>query len=121
MTRAEFLNKNFSTHYTLWKKCTWEYSPSLKVWMVEFDGKIRLGWKNQIDGNRVVENFVYPPERIIPPHRTFTETYRLVVNMTDNFAILGVYKFDKESSNLPTRRIWVKVADSLKEFDLLKV
>ena len=118
MTNAEFLNKNFGTHYYRWMKCTWEYSSTLKVWMVEFDGRVRYGWKNEIDGNRVIEHFVESPGRImIPSHRSFTETYRLVVNKTRGYAILGVYKYDKQNSYLPNRRIWVKVADSLKEFN----
>ncbi len=115
MTNAEFLNKNFGTHYYCWMRCTWEYSRTLKVWMVEFDGRVRYGWKNEIDGNRVIEHFV--GNEMIPPHRSFTETYRLVVNKTRGYAILGVYKYDKQTSDLYTRRIWVKVADSLKEFN----
>jgi len=115
MTNAEFLNKNFGTHYSYWKPCTWEYSSTLKVWMVEFDGRVRYGWKNEIDGNRVIEHFV--GKKMLPNHQSFTETYRLVVNKTKGHAILGVYKYDKQNSDLLTRRIWVKVADSLKEFN----
>ena len=117
MTNADFLNKNFGTHYSYWKPCTWKYSSTLKVWMVEFDGRVRYGWKNEIDGNRVIEHFVESLDKQIPPHRSFTEIYRLVVNKTKGHAILGVYKYDRQNSDLLTRRIWVKAADSLKEFN----
>ena len=116
MTNAAFLNKNFGTSYKAWMKCTWEYSTNLKVWMIEFDENIRFGWRNIVIEDRVIENFVLPLERQIPPHRDFTENYRLVVDKAQNYKILGVYKYDKDTSDKRVRRVWIKVANSLEEF-----
>lgn len=117
MTNAEFLNRNFGTHYKAWMKCRWYYTPDLAVWMVHFDdGNVRLGWVNSIVGNTVIENFVDPLEKQISAHRDFEENYRLVVDKAQKDKILGVYQYDKEHSDKRRRRIWIKVANSLEEF-----
>ena len=118
MTNAEFLNRNFGTNYVKWMKCTWQhpYYHKLKVWMIEFDGNVRYGWKNTVLNNSIVERFVEPLSHQIPAHRSFSETYRLVVDKSRNYKILGVYKYDRINSDLRTKRIWIKVADSLNNF-----
>jgi hypothetical protein len=115
MTNAEFLNENFGTNYKAWMKCRWKYSSKLQVWMLEFDDKVRYGWKNDIVGNKIIENYVEPLSNMIDAHKDFYEEYRLVVDKSQNFKVLGVYKFDKENSNKLTHRIWVKVSNSIEE------
>lgn len=117
MNNAEFLNNNFGTDYKDWMKCTWSYSSILKVWMVYLDGQKRYGWVNHISGDQVIEFFVDPLEKQIPPHRYFAETYRLVVDKAQGYKILGVYQYDVKNSRLRTKRVWVKVANSLKEYE----
>lgn len=116
MTNAEFLNKNFGTNYKAYMKCTWPYQQNLKVWMIEFDGKIRYGWENVVLENKITETFVEPLENQISSHRDFSETYRLVVDKAQNYKILGVYKYDEANSIKRTYRIWNKVASTLEEF-----
>ena len=116
MTNAEFLNDNFGTNYKAYMKCRWPYSGDLKVWMIEFDGRVRYGWKNTIAGDKVFEEFVGSEDEILKEHKSFEENYRLVVDKSQNYKILGVYKYNRLNSNMSKYRIWEKVANSLEEF-----
>lgn len=116
MTNAEFLNANFGTHYKAYMKCRWKCLPHIEVWMVSLDAKERYGWKNFILDNKVIEKFVLPEDRKLPTHKTFEERLRLVVDKAQNYKILGVYRYDEINSNMKNCRIWIKEADTLKEF-----
>ena len=116
MTNAEFLNDNFGTNYNGYMRCTWTYQKNLKVWMIAFDGKERWGWKNTIAGDKVIEEYIGLEEERLKEHKSFEENYRLIVDKSDNYKILGVYKYDRLNSNMLKCRIWNKVANSLEEF-----
>lgn len=117
MTNAEFLNENFGTDYKAWMKCSWKYNDKILVWMVNLDKSISAGWQNSIiDENTVHEIYVGALEHQIEGHRTVDEPYRLVVDKSQGYKILGVYKYDVLNSKERTCRIWKKVADSIAEF-----
>ncbi len=116
MTNAEFLNDNFGTNYKAWMKCRWTFSSDLKVWMIELDGKERRGWVNTIVGDKVFEEYVGLEEEKLKEHKSFEENYRLIVDKSQNYKILGGYKYNRLNSNMSKYRIWEKVAISLEEF-----
>lgn len=117
MTNAEFLNENFGTDYCGWMKCTWPYNEEILVWMVRFDKTISAGWQNTIiDENTVQEVYVDFMENQLETHREVNVKYRLIVDKSQNYKILGVYKYDVLNSKERTCRIWKKVANSITEF-----
>ena len=116
MTNVEFLNDNFGTNYKRYDRCRWSYSDDLKVWMIYLDGKDRWGWKNTIAGDKVFEEYIGLEEEKLKEHKSFEENYRLIVDKSHNYKILGVYKYDRLNSNMLKYRIWEKVAISLEKF-----
>lgn len=116
MNNAEFLNNNFGTNYKAWMKCRWYYSSALAVWMVDFDGSVKKGWQNKILDGKILEHYVDDPNKQLEFHKDFSELYRVAVDKSQNYKILGVYKFDEKNSIKRTKRIWIKVADSLEAF-----
>ena len=117
MTNAEFLNNNFGTNYKKWFKCSWKYNKDILVWMVNFNKTTNCGWQNVIvDSNTIYESFVCDLNEQLDSHKYVFENYRLAVDKSQNYKILGLYKYDFENSNLHTKRIWHKVAESINEF-----
>ena len=116
MTNAEFLNKNFRTNYKAWMKSRWNYSKQLKIWMIILDGKVRRGWKNTINKDIVLEEFVGLDKELLTKDYVLEENYRLIVDKAQNYKVLGVYKLERVSSKMLKNRVWIKVANSLEEF-----
>lgn len=117
MTNAEFLNKNFGTDYKGYMKCGWNYNSEILVWMVRFDKTTNAGWQNSIvDDETVDESFIDSLGNQLENHKEVCEKYRLVVDKSQNYKILGLYKYDTLNSSEKTHRVWKKVANSIKEF-----
>ena len=115
-TNAEFLNKTFGTNYNRWMKCGWNYDESTVVWMVEFDDKVRQGWRNTIvDRNTVREDYVGKEVDKLPSHRVLWGKRRIVVKKEREFGryiIYGTYRYDFEKSE-NNARVWVKISDEI--------
>ena len=115
-TNAEFLNKTFGTNYDGWMKCGWNYDESTVVWMVEFDDKVRQGWRNTIvDRNTVREDYVGKEADKLPSHRILWGKRRIVVKKEREFGryiIYGTYRYDFEKSE-NNARVWVKISDEI--------
>ena len=113
MTNAEFLNKYFGTNYKQWMRCTYNVSKDTVVWMVNIDGSVAMGWSNVLlpDGKTIEERFVWDLSRQIPPHRHIDYNYRIVVDKSKNYKVLGFFKYDRENSDERTYRDWHKVKD----------
>ena len=115
-TNAEFLNKTFGTNYKGWMKCGWDYKKDTVVWMVEFDGQVRQGWRNTIvDRNTVREDYVGKEADKLPSHRILWGKRRIVVKKEREFGryiIYGTYRYDFENSQ-NNARIWLKISDDI--------
>lgn len=119
MNNFEFLNKNFGTDYKGYYRCGWNYSPDILVWMVRFDKTVSMGWQNSIvDDETVDETFVEPLENQLDNHKAVLERYRLVVDKAQDYKILGLYRYDVLNSKERTHRVWKKIAESIKDFEV---
>jgi len=119
MTNAEFLNENFGTNYKQWMKCGWYYDDKkeILVWMVNFNKTVSSGWQNSIvDENTITEVFVESLDNQLETHRTVLQPYRLAVDKSQGYKILGLYQYDALNSNERTFRVWKKIANSITEF-----
>ena len=117
MTNVEFLNENFGTDYKGYRRCCWPYNDEILVWMVRFDGSESAGWCNKITSEKTVEEFfVKDLSCQLENHKEVQQKIRLAVDKSQNFKILGLYKYDTLNSNEKTHRIWHKIADSITEF-----
>ena len=114
-TNAEFLNKEFGKNYIKWMRCGWDYDKDTIVWMVEFDDKVRQGWKNTIvDAETVREDYVGREENKLPEHRRLKNYRRIAVKKDRSagiYTILGLYAYDFENSIEQNKRIWKKISD----------
>lgn len=108
MTNAKFLNKYFGTNYRQWMRCTYKVSKDTVVWMVNIDGSVAKGWSNILspDGKTITERFVWDLSEQIPTHRYLDYNYRIVVDKSQNYKVLGFFKYDRENSDERTCRIW---------------
>lgn len=117
MTNVEFLNENFGTDYKGWMKCAWPYNDEILVWMVRFDGSVSSGWYNKITSENTVEEFfVKDLSSQLVNHKNVNQKLRLAVDKSQNYKILGLYKYDTLNSNERTHRIWKKIANSITEY-----
>lgn len=119
MTNAEFLNLNFGTNYKQWMRCSWVYpqNHSILIWMVRFDKSVSEGWQNIIeDENTIIEKYIGDLGNQLENHKSVSESYRLSVDKSQNYKVLGLYKYDRENSDERIYRIWRKVADSIEDF-----
>lgn len=112
-SHADFLNKKFGTNYKGYQRSSWEYNINTIVWMVHIDGSVHRGWSNTVsaDGNRILEDYVGDPQEQLLNHRTVVHDYRIAVDVSKNYKILGVYKIDRASSDERFCRKWNKVRD----------
>ena len=111
-THAEFLNQAFGTNYIKWMSSRWTYDEDTWVWMVEFDGKLRTGWYNQIiNENEIWEKYIgdEPPTFTKMPEKK----YRIVVQVIKEdscreYRVLGKFRYDIEKSEAG-RHVFIKV------------